>query len=321
MRQPLSHRTLLLPGKGWRVAVFFLPAILLLLPDQAFAWGPATHLQLASTVLGNLPVLPPQIQSLLRSFPYDFVYGCIGADIITGKKFIEYAKHCHNWHMGMKVLEKAESDSQRAFAYGYLSHLAADVIAHNYFVPNHIIASFSTRLLNHAYWEIRFDTWADKSVWELAGKVAREVHRDNDPLLRATLDNTLFSFGTNKRIFNSMMLLTRLKRWHAMMDLISTRSKWRLDAKEVEEYRKLAIDATFAFLIDGKKAICYKADPAGRKSLQTAQRIRKELKELKNRGALSPADYPVIFERLRPHFREATCREFSHLDLGEILRV
>ena len=306
----------------WVKIVSFLTVIVLIIvcyPQSSYAWGPATHLSLASSVLNNLQVLPVHIQALIESYPYDFVYGCIGADVIHGKKFIEYAKHCHNWHMGMKVLENARSDSQRSFAYGYLSHLAADVIAHNYYVPNQIIASFSTRTLKHAYWELRFDAYVDKSVWTLADKVAIEVHRDNDPLLRATLDNTLFSFGTNKRIFNSVLMLSRLKKWHVAMDLISKKSRWKLDEKDVESYNKLAVDATFAFLIDGKKAICYKADPAGRKSLETARKIRKELKELRNAGRISERDYPEIFEKLKPSFKEATFREFGHLELKEVI--
>jgi len=287
---------------------------------NCYAWGPAMHLSLASSVLNNLAILPLFKQTILASYPYDFVYGCISADIIHGKKFIEYAKHCHNWHVGMNVLDSAKSDSQRAFAYGYLSHLAADVIAHNYYVPNQIIASFNRRMLNHAYWEVRFDSYMDKSVWELADKVAKEVHRDNDPLLRATLDNTLFSFGTNKRIFNSLLMLARLKRWHKTMDLISVRSNWKLDAADVENYKKLALDSTFAFLIDGKNALCCKADPAGRKSLEVAAKIRKELKELKNRGSMTNSDCKQIFERLKPKFKEATFRDFGHLDLKELLR-
>lgn len=293
---------------------------LLLDSGNSYAWGPAMHLSLASSVLNNLAILPLYEQTILATYPYDFVYGCIGADIIHGKKFIEYAKHCHNWHVGMNVLDSAKSDSQRSFAYGYLSHLAADVIAHNYYVPNQIIASFNTRMLNHAYWEIRFDSYMDKSVWELAGKVAKEVHRDNDPLLRATLENTLFSFGTNKKIFNSLLMVARLKRWHKTMDLISSRSSWKLDKDDIENYKKLALDSTFAFLIDGKNAVCCKADPAGRKSLEVAAKIRKELNELKNKGRIANGDYKQIFEKLKPRFREATFKDFGHLDLKELLR-
>lgn len=291
----------------------------LLIPDLCYAWGPAMHINLASVTLDNLQALPSHLQSLLGAYRWDYIYGCISADIISGKKFTEYVKHCHNWHIGMKVLENARSGSQKAFAYGYLSHLAADVIAHNYFVPNQIISSFNTRTLKHTYWEVRYDTFVDKSVWDIATTVAKEMHTDNDPLLKATLDKTLFSFKTNKRIFNGMLMVGRLKRWQKAMDIISSRSQWSLSAKDVENYKKLSIDAIFAFLIDGKQAICYKADPAGRKSLQTAKEIRKELRELKKRRIIEPKDYPSIFEKLRPSFKEATIKDFGHLDLKKIL--
>lgn len=305
--------------KTFCIVLFALISILLF-PDISLAWGPATHIHLGGAVLKNINILPSAMQALLAGYPYDFIYGSISADIIHGKKFTEYVKHCHNWHIGMKVLEAAKTDSQKSFAYGYLSHLAADVIAHNYYVPNQIIASFTTRLLKHTYWELRFDSYIDKSVWDIARKVAGEMHYDNDPILRETLADTLFSFRTNKRIFNGMLMMGRLKRWHETMDLISKRSQWILRAEDVKNYEKLALDAIFAFLIDGKKARCYRADPAGRKSLHVAKQIRKGLKELKRQGKITPCDYPDIFERLRPQFKKATFEEFGHLNLKDVIR-
>ena len=277
------------------------------------------HIDLASSVLNNLKVLPASLQTLLSNYRYDFIYGCISADIINGKKFVEYVKHCHNWHMGMKVLEKAKSDPQRAFAYGYLCHLAADVVAHNYYVPNQIIASFSTRTLKHTYWELRFDGYIDKSIWDLANRVAKEMHKDNDPILREILDDTLFSFNTNKRIFNGLLVMGRLKRWHKAIDLISSKSKWILTEEEVANYRKISLDSVMAFLIDGKKASCCKADPAGRKSLQVANEIRKELKEFKRMGRIRKEDYPEIFAKLKPEFKNATHNELGNLNLKDII--
>ena len=298
----------------------FITVILVLaLPDISFAWGAGTHIEIASTVLNNLAILPSNIQALLHNYRYDYIYGCISADIITGKKFIEYVKHCHNWHIGLKVLGNADSDSQRAFSYGYLSHLAADVVAHNYFVPNQIISSFTTRTLKHTYWELRFDSFVNKGVWELASEVANAVHMDNDPLLKTTIDDTIFSFKTNKRIFNSLMLLARLEKWQSAIGIISKKSQWALTEEDVDNYKKLILDHTMAFLIDGKKAECCKADPAGRKSLQAANEIRKNLKTLKKRGKISGKDYPEIFEQLRPRFKQATIEEFGHINLDEII--
>ena len=43
-------------------------------------------------------------------------------------------------------------------ALGYLAHLAADSVAHNYFVPKQLAVTSSTSALGHSYWESRFET-------------------------------------------------------------------------------------------------------------------------------------------------------------------
>jgi len=136
--------------------------------------------------------------------------------------------------------------------------------------------------------------------------------------MRATIENTIFSFDTNKRIFNSLLMMGRLNRWHRTVDLISSRSRWILTEDEIEGYQKFALDSIMRFMIEGKKARCCRADPAGRKSLAVAHRVREHLKEMKRRGKISKNDYPEIFSRLRPNFRDAMTGEFSHLDLHDI---
>src|SRR6185369_11919793 len=142
--------------------------VTLLLPDQAHAWGGGIHLQLGATVLSNLSALSPNLAALLAAHPHDFLYGCISADITLGKKFTHSMLNCHRWHIGQKVLHAARTDRQKACAYGYLCHLAADVIAHNYYVPYKIMRSFSTVTMKHTYWEMRFETFVAKEIWETA---------------------------------------------------------------------------------------------------------------------------------------------------------
>jgi hypothetical protein len=112
------------------VSIFCAPAL-------AHAWGGGIHLQVGLDVLENLALLPAGISAILAAHPRDYLYGCITADIIVGKKYTRYLLNCHRWNIGEKVLQAATTDSERACAYGYLSHLAADSIAHNYFIPNH----------------------------------------------------------------------------------------------------------------------------------------------------------------------------------------
>src|SRR3990172_4770349 len=166
--------------------------------------------------------------------PHDFLYGNIGADIVVGKNLVEELKHCHNWRMGFKLLRKSEASYQKAFAYGYLSHLAADTVAHNHFIPEMMIRSFSARTLRHMYWELRFDALADKDVWRMPKRMVKDIHRENDRLLGSLIEDSPLSFRTNNRIFSSLLILSRIKHWHRMLALLSNTSRWTLH-REVKD--------------------------------------------------------------------------------------
>jgi hypothetical protein len=113
---------------------------------------------------------------LLRAYPQSFLYGSMAADISFAKKYVPAGRHCHFWHVGEEILEEAGNDRLRAVAYGYLSHLAADTIAHNYFVPRQLLLTSSTKALGHGYWEHRLDT----QLGEPYGSLARQVVMDYD---------------------------------------------------------------------------------------------------------------------------------------------
>ena len=119
-------------------------ALLLFLPDAAFAFGPAAHVYLGSHLLDALSLIPPTIADLLRAYPQSFLYGSMAADISFAKKYVPAGRHCHFWHVGEEILQTAENDRLRAVGYGYLAHLAADTIAHNFFVPRQLMLTAST---------------------------------------------------------------------------------------------------------------------------------------------------------------------------------
>lgn len=279
--------------------------VILLLPDQAHAWGGGIHLQLGATVLGNLSALSPNVAALLAAHPHDFLYGCISADITLGKKYTHSMLNCHRWRIGQKVLHAARTDRQKACAYGYLCHLAADVIAHNYYVPYKIMRSFSTVTMKHTYWEMRFETFVAKDVWETAQNVCRADHHANDALLRSVLTNTIFSFGTNKRIFNSIMLLSRLEKWQKVMKTLSDNSRYQLAEGDRDEYLKLAEEAVYGFLQNPRDSEILLADPTGERALALAEAVRKNLRLLYKSGKLTKAEGREQVEMLRVKLREA----------------
>jgi hypothetical protein len=261
--------------------IFFL---VLVLPGVAHAWGPATHLDLGNTILNNATQLCAPVRALIETYPYDFLYGNISADIVVGKNLVKELNHCHNWKIGFKLLKKTDSDSQRAFAYGYLSHLAADTIAHNHFIPEMMIRSFSARTLRHIYWELRFDALVDKKVWLLPKKIIKRIHKDNDRLLDSIIEDTPLSFKTNKTIFSSMLSLHKFEQWHKMLNLLSTSSKWTLEEEVKKRYFMASYNAMFGLLTDIHEAECLKKDPTGKHSLNDARLVRKKLVTIKRRG-------------------------------------
>ena len=132
-----------------------------LLPAVAHAWTPGTHVYLGESVLANLHQLSAAVADLLRAFPYDYLYGNIAADTSLAKKYAPVGRHCHAWHVGQEIFDLAPTDPLRAFGLGYLSHLAADAVAHNFFVPRQLVLTSSTAALGHSYWGAASrPTWA-----------------------------------------------------------------------------------------------------------------------------------------------------------------
>lgn len=291
--------------------------LLFFFPGEALAWGPATHIHLGSEVLKNLTLLAPSLQRLLSRHPSDYLYGCIGADIIFGKKFTPYSSHCHNWKVGMEVLAKAETDPQISFAYGYLSHLAHDIVAHNYYIPTQLVASFQTRTLRHGYWETRFDTHTGKEVWDILRGLAKGDHRSNDDLLERVLENNILPFNVNKQIFASWLLLHRVEHLKSMVSTITSMSKWPLSKDDVEECRTLSLDITIELLTKKDEALCLRVDPTGRKSISLAKDMRKRLKGLEKGSSVDIKTQKEIMSIIQPRFRESM---FSAADNLEIIK-
>lgn len=295
--------------------VFLIVTIILAAPVDALAWGVGVHLQIGSNILANLQSLPLSLQTLLTAFPNDFLYGCISADITLGKKFTHYLEHCHSWRMGKKILDAATTDRQRACAYGYLAHLGADCAAHSYYVPFKMVRTFNTVLLGHAYWELRIEAGVDPQIWALARTIARKDFPENDALMRSVLSDTIFSFNTNKRLFNSLMLLNRLQHWQKMLRSLSNASKWTIEEEDREEYLNLAMQSAMSVLAQMEQSPFWKADPTGERALKAAQMIRKNLNMLWLDGKLPAAAAEKILLEMRTRFREGVTRPEELLTL------
>lgn len=173
----------------------------LLIPSFAFAWGPLTHVYLGNEIFSLASFLPAGVYALIRKYRHDFLYGNLMADIIIGKKFLPEDKNPHSWDVGLSLLDSAKTQQQKAFVYGYMSHLAADTVAHGSLTN-------TKRNIGHTLVELRADSMIDKKYWIQAITIDRKVQMRNDTFLKQSLESAFFSFKTNKRIFKGMLLLS-----------------------------------------------------------------------------------------------------------------
>jgi zinc dependent phospholipase C len=248
---------------------------LVLLPETAHAWTPGTHIFLGESVLANLHQIPTLVADLLRAFPYDFLYGNIAADTSIAKKYAPVGRHCHAWHVGQEIFDLAHTDPLRAFGLGYLSHLAADTVAHNFFVPRQLVLTSSTAALGHSYWESRFETHLGDAFAREAREVILKDHAQSDAHLDDILSPTLFSVRTSRRLFRGMVHLTESQSWQWAFQVIAENSRWDLPDSDVERHMAVAFEYVMEML-GQKDAAARRLDPAGDKALGLAKRMRRQ---------------------------------------------
>jgi len=177
----------------------------LLVPTAVFAWGPLTHIYLGSEICSLGALIPAGLFEIIRRFKKDFLYGNIMADIVFGKKYLPEHKNSHSWDIAFKLLNAAKTKQQKAFVYGYMSHLAADTVAHNMYVV-------SGKNVRHSIMEIKADSIIDKKYWVKARAIDKNIQMRNDLFLENALDLFIFSFKTNKRILRGTVYLAILYR-------------------------------------------------------------------------------------------------------------
>jgi hypothetical protein len=258
------------------LALLCVALVSLVFPDSAHAWTPGTHIYLGETVLANLGLLPAVVADLLRAYPFDFLYGNIAADSSIAKHYAPLGRHCHYWHVGQEIHDLAESDALRAFALGYLCHLSADTVAHNFFVPRQLMVTSSTAAVGHSYWETRVETHLGDAYAKSAKDVIVLDHGDADAHLDRIIAPTIFSVRTNRRLFRGMVHLTESTSWQRASQVAREYSRWRLDDEDVERHLGLSYDFMME-LLGGENPTAHALDPSGEQPLKAAKRLRRRV--------------------------------------------
>jgi Zinc dependent phospholipase C len=140
-------------------ARFFFSALAgaLFAPD-ALAWGLQTHVFLAQWALAAVPLADPQVRAAALRLPRLVLAGACLPDLALAGRMLGLTafRRAHQWST-LRRLAAACWDEERAIAVGYASHLLADVVAHNTFVPEHERRILNVPHVTHALCEWAMD--------------------------------------------------------------------------------------------------------------------------------------------------------------------
>ncbi|MBI5363602.1 MAG: zinc dependent phospholipase C family protein [Planctomycetes bacterium] len=254
-----------------------LVAALLLAALLALAWGPGHHLEFAERVYRRRrELLPRDVAELLHAERDAYLYGNLAADIINFKGYGGAYGHCHRWRIIDDMRSLAATPREESFVQGYLSHLAADTIAHNHFVPYHLARFARTRGLGHLYWEMNADRFVPAARWAVVTRLKSLPElTELDELVNRTVPRKALSMGTNKLIFNHVLLVSERERWRRGMQELHPVGEVRLSKGFLALFQDAAVERIrLALHPRGFRAI-QSVDANGKDAQQRAMKLRK----------------------------------------------
>jgi len=244
-------------------------------------WGPGHHLEFAVRVLRRRKErLPAATAKLLHEHRDAYLYGSLAADLITFKNFGGAYSHCHRWGILEDMREHAHTDRGEAFILGYLSHLAADTIAHNHFVPYHLARYARTKGLGHLYWEMNADRFIPEERWELVTELKGDKRLAAlDEIVNRCVPKKALSMGTNKLLFNHVLLVSERERWRKGMASIHPMHNVKLERGFLRLFQEAAVERIFLGLHARGLQELMRVDANGKDAQEQAMQTRASLIE------------------------------------------
>lgn len=243
----------------------------LIYADGAWAWGPAVHTVISCNILGSCSQILPYIASIIQAFPHEFIYGGIAADFFIGKGQKKKDRHSHNWETGFKLLSGVNNEREAAYAYGFLSHLGADVVAHNYFVPDLIHRVSKWKRIGHFYSEAVADKFVDPVYLKITKDVLAMDHGDCDRLLKLTEVRNGYGLRAKKHIYTQSVKISDYLYCLPVFSDMEIGSAYNVE----DEYMAFMIELSFKVVRDllsyPESSACLTHDPIGSDNLRLAR--------------------------------------------------
>jgi hypothetical protein len=132
---------------------------LALFSQDALAWGLCTHIYFSQLLIWAIPLADARFRRAVQRLPELVLAGACLPDIALFGRCVGAPAlgTTHQWSAAQRLLTAARDDESRALAVGYSSHLLADVVAHNHFVPAHERIWFDRPVVTHAASEWAMD--------------------------------------------------------------------------------------------------------------------------------------------------------------------
>ncbi len=256
--------------------------VVVLVPWPAYAWGGVTHVQLGREFLSLygdwIALWIPSILECTQSF----YYGLLAPDRFLAKNLQGYAEHTHNWDRAFAMSRAAEDPCQEAFCAGYLMHLAADIVAHNAFVPAKITERSGARHRGHAYWELRFEHFQPEEAWTLARKMEHVPDEQGlDRLMERFQVPSVLSYDVNLRVTSRVMNLLSSSKVRSMVDRMDRRRATAIQESEAAAYNQLSLLCMKDIATHGAGSGLGECDPRGLSAISQARGVSRALATMK----------------------------------------
>lgn len=259
-------------------------AVLLALSAEVFGWSQITHVYLGNNLIDSLALFAVGASHILLRYRKEFLLGNVIADMIVARKLSARRRESHSWRAAKRLLESNrlyKDPRYTAFVYGYLTHLAADTVAHNHFIPERLIESPASGLLTHLYWECRMDLIVLQKRAEVRlchAKLIEELESSEyyRPILEAMFPSML-TFRFNRYIFVN---INRVLATDGFYSLSSIYREKVLDDVSFEEdraelYLTESVNRMIDIIVNKDKSLLWHDDPNGSESIRWAKRHRR----------------------------------------------
>jgi hypothetical protein len=240
--------------------------------DQALAWGPAVHTAIALNTLDCAKFLLPSMAGIITAFPIEYMYGSLSADFFIGKgRKKRIVENPHTWDGGFKLLAGVKDEREASYALGFLSHLAADVIAHNFFIPKLLSTYPGKGKMGHLFWEVRSDYLIGSGYTKIARGVLCMDHQICDDLLKLVAGKRQRGLKTGKQFFANTVKVSDYL--YSKRDLFfePKANRWRLFHQYLATMVELSCNLSNDFLKSPEATPSLHYDPMGRQNLILAK--------------------------------------------------